>query len=534
MKRINLLIITMLLAVQTVIAIEPTAAELQTPDEIRAAAREQVISSLNLSDKARKQFEPIYDEYRAALSAAVAKANEQVNEVTPLNGMKANLMSVAATAQVKLDYIDRFAEVLSSSQIHQLYNSEGNIASKVRSRAAMVDKQGNVSMTPNSPRRFVIRKDGNLTPIDAVPAPEVKQQYYRQNGKRTALITPMGQVVESDYGKIGNYHTLRVDGRIKVVVSPDASSLVVRSDRAFMEVVKYEINGGVLTLSIDRKKCSAWTGDMNVEVCLPASPHLSRIYANSLSSVQIKGSLRTDVLTVDVDGRSSVSATGHLIAQKVTVNANGYSKFNADVLTTNHDGSVMPNGMVMYNINGRSEVSGTVVTQTFDGKANGYSSFNFGTSAYEVRFVLNGRSKLSGEIAANTLRLGLDGYSSVNSDQITFEKVAVMQLNGRSSITAKRVSAPQGANFSAKLDGYSKISIDSGSATEGFVSVSGRSEFNAPKFDVRNFAVNANDYSMADVLCSGRLKATTTSPSARINYSGNCKVETIAPTIQRK
>lgn len=534
MKRIYLTLIAILCTIGLALSAEPTATEPQTPDEIRAAAREQVISSLSLSDKARKQFEPIYDEYRAALTEAVEKANEQVNEATPLNGMKANLMSVAATAQVKLDYIDRFAEVLSSSQIHQLYNSEGNIASRVRSRAAMVDEQGNVSMTPNTPRRFVICDDGNLTPIDAVPAPEVKQQYYRQNGKRVPLLAPTGQIIESDYGKIVNYHTLRVDGRIKVIIAPSVSTLKVRSDRAFMDVVKYEMNGGVLTLSIDRKKCSAWTGDMNVEVYLPASPHLSRIYANSLSSVQIKGSLRTDVLTVDVDGRSSVSATGHLIAQKVTVNANGYSKFKANVLTTNRDGSVMSNGMVLYNVDGRSEVSGTVVTKIFVGKANGYSNLNIGTSIHEARFVLNGRSKLSGEIGATNLRVELDGYSDVNSDQITFEKVAVMLLNGRSSITAKRVSAPQGASFSAKLDGYSKISIGSGRATEGFVSVSGRSEFNAPEFDVHNLTVSANDYSTADVLCSGRLNATTTSPSARINYSGNCRVESITPTIQRK
>ena len=95
--------------------------------------------------------------------------------------------------------------------------------------------------------------------------------------------------------------------------------------------------------------------------------------ADNTASVQIKTSLRTDVLTFDVNNRASVSATGHLIAQKVTVNANGYSKFDANVLTTNRDGSTMKNGMVLYNLDGRSEVSGTVVTNTFVGKANGYS-----------------------------------------------------------------------------------------------------------------------------------------------------------------
>lgn len=566
MKRIYLILIAIFCTISVAFATEPATEEPQTPDEIRAAAREQVISSLNLSKEARRQFEPIYDEYREALAGAVRTANEQLGEVTPLNGMKANLMNVAATAQVKLDYIDRFAEVLSSAQIHQLYNSEGQIAWTVRKRAEVVDSEGNVSMNDNTlyldsalywqlanasdksealsyandamndprARVYVVGDGGKLLPIESVPAPEVKQQYYRMNGKRTPLVSPTGQIIEQDYGKIVKYHTLRVDGRIKVIIAPSVSTLKVRCDRAFMDVVEYNMRDGVLSLSIDHKKCSAWTGDMKVEVYLPVSSHLQRIYANNTASVQIKTSLRTDVLTFDVNNRASVSATGHLIAQKVTVNANGYSKFDANVLTTNRDGSTMKNGMVLYNLDGRSEVSGTVVTNTFVGKANGYSDFNIGTSIHEARFVLNGRSKLRGEISATTLRLELNGYSDVTSDQITFEKSAVLLLNGRSSITAKRMSAPQGAKFSAKLEGYSKINIGSGRATEGFVTLSGRSEFNAAKFDVRNLTVVANDYSSADVLCSGKLRATSTNPYARINYSGNCTVESVAPSIQRK
>lgn len=565
MKRIYLILIAIFCTISVAFATEPVAEEPQTPDEIRAAAREQVISSLNLSKEARRQFEPIYDEYREALAGAVRTANEQLGEVSPLNAMKVNLMNVSATAQVKLDYIDRFAEVLSSAQINQLYNSEGAIAWTVRKKA-VVDFEGNVSMNDNTfyldsalywqlanesdknevlsyvndvmndprTRTYVIGDDGKLLPIESVPAPEVKQQYYRMNGKRTPLVSPTGQIIEQDYGKIVKYHTLRVDGRIKVIIAPSVSTFKVRCDRAFMDIVKYNMRDGELSLSLDHKKYSAWTGDMKVEVYLPVSSHLQRVYANNTASVQIKTSLRTDVLTFDVNNRASVSATGHLIAQEVTVNANGCSKFDANVLTTNRDGSTMKNGMVLYNLDGRSEVSGTVVTNTFVGKANGYSDLNIGTSIHEARFVLNGRSKLRGEISATTLRVELNGYSDVMSDQITFEKSAVLLLNGRSSITAKRMSAPQGAKFSAKLEGYSKMNIGSGRATEGFVTLSGRSEFNASKFDVRNLTVVANDYSSADVLCSGKLRATTTNPYARINYSGNCTVESVAPSIQRK
>lgn len=562
MKRIYLILIAILVVAQTALAIEPAAEDPQTPDEIRAAAREQVISSLNLSKETRKKFEPIYDEYRAALTKATRTVNEQLDEATPLNGMKINLMSVAATAQVKLDYIDRFAEVLSSAQIHQLYNSEGSLAWTIR-RVAGVDFEGNVSMNDNTfyldsalywqlanesdknevlsyvkdvmndprTRTYVLGDDGKLLPIESVPAPEVKQQYYRLNGKRTPLLTPTGQIIEQDYGKVVNYHTLRVDGRIKVIIDPSVSTLKVRCDRAFMDIVKYNMRDGELSLSLDHKKHPAWTGDMKVEVYLPVSSHLSRISANNTASVQIKDRLRADVLTFDVNNRASVSATSHIYAQKVTVNANNYSKFNASVHTTNRDLSVMENGMVIYNVNNRAAVSGTVVTRTFVAKVNNYADLNGDTECYNARYVLTNRAELKGNISAHTLRMELDNYSDVRSTQITFEQSAVFELCNRSEIAAQRIS---GEKLSAQLENYSKLNIGSGRASEGYVSLSGRSECNSSNFNMRNFTIKANDYSIANVYSTGSLRLITTSPSARINYSGNCQVEKSAPSINRK
>lgn len=562
MKRIYLILIAILVAAQTALAIEPAAEDPQTPDEIRAAAREQVISSLNLSKETRKKFEPIYDEYRAALTKATRTVNEQLDEATPLNGMKINLMSVAATAQAKLDYIDRFAEVLSSAQIHQLYNSEGSLAWTIR-RVAGVDFKGNVSMNDNTfyldsalywqlanesdknevlsyvkdvmndprTRTYVLGDDGKLLPIESVPAPEVKQQYYRLNGKRTPLLTPTGQIIEQDYGKVVNYHTLRVDGRIKVIIDPSVSTLKVRCDRAFMDIVKYNMRDGELSLSLDHKMHPAWTGEMKVEVYLPVSSHLSRISANNTASVQIKDRLRADVLTFDVNNRASVSATSHIYAQKVTVNANNYSKFNASVHTTNRDLSVMENGMVIYNVNNRAAVSGTVVTRTFVAKVNNYADLNGDTECYNARYVLTNRAELKGNISAHTLRMELDNYSDVRSTQITFEQSAVFELCNRSEITAQRIS---GEKLSAQLENYSKLNIGSGRASEGYVSLSGRSECNSSNFNMRNFTIKANDYSIANVYSTGSLRLITTSPSARINYSGNCQVEKSASSINRK
>ncbi len=561
MKRIYLILIAILLAVQTAVAIEPAAEVPQTPDQIRAAAREQMISSLNLSKEERKKFEPIYDEYRAALNEATRAAKAKIDDATPLNAMKSNLRSVAATAEVKLKYIDRFAELLSSEQINRLYNSEGTLAWTIR-QVAGVDFEGNVSMNGNTfyldsalywqlanisennevlnyvnkvmldprTRTYVLGGDGQLLPLESTPAPEVKQQYYRLNGKRTPLLTPMGQTIEQDYGKIVKYHTLRVDGRIKVFIDPSATTLKVRCDRAFMDVVEYNMRDGELSLSIDHKKAPAWTGDMKVEVYLPVSSHLSRISANNSASVQLKASLRTDVLTIDINNRSLFSAE-KLYAQKVTVNANNYSRFNASVHTTNRDLQVMENGIVLYNANNRAAISGRVVTRTFVAKANNYADLNFGAECYNARYVLTNCTKLNGDIAAHTLRMELDNYSDVRSDQITFEQSAVLLLSNRSEIAAHKIS---GEKLTAQLENYSKLNISSGRASEGYVTLSGRSECNSSHFDMRDFTVRANDYSTANVYSSGKLRLVTTNQNARINYSGNCKVETVSPTIQHR
>ena len=187
--------------------------------------------------------------------------------------------------------------------------------------------------------------------------------------------------------------------------------------------------------------------------------------------------------------------------------------------------------MVLYDANNRATISGSVVTRTFVAKANNYSDLNVGAESYNARYVLTNRAKLNGDVAARTLRMELDNYSDVRSAQIAFDLTAVFEINNRSQIAAQKIS---GEKLSVKLENYSKLNISSGRASEGFVSLSGRSECNASHFDMRNFTVGANDYSTANVYSTGKLRLVTTNQNARINYSGNCKVETESPTIQRR
>ena len=187
--------------------------------------------------------------------------------------------------------------------------------------------------------------------------------------------------------------------------------------------------------------------------------------------------------------------------------------------------------MVIYNVNNRAAVSGTVVTRTFVAKVNNYADLNGDTECYNARYVLTNRAELKGNISAHTLRMELDNYSDVRSTQITFEQSAVFELCNRSEIAAQRIS---GEKLSAQLENYSKLNIGSGRASEGYVSLSGRSECNSSNFNMRNFTIKANDYSIANVYSTGSLRLITTGPSARINYSGNCQVEKSTPSINRK
>ena len=103
---------------------EQTAPGRQTLDELNAAAREEVVRLLNLSARQRKVFDPIYASYREALERAVRSVSDPVtaDDARQRTVLKERLSNIAAVAQVKRDYVDRFAEVLTAEQIRQLYN----------------------------------------------------------------------------------------------------------------------------------------------------------------------------------------------------------------------------------------------------------------------------------------------------------------------------------------------------------------------------------------------------------------------------
>lgn len=119
-------------------AAEEAAMENQSLEELNKAAREQVVRELGLSPRQRKEFEPLYKAYREALDKAVDAGGTVpgTDEASQRNILKTKLSNIAATAQVKRDYVDKFAAVLTAEQIRRLYNTEGNIGTNIK-RAAI-------------------------------------------------------------------------------------------------------------------------------------------------------------------------------------------------------------------------------------------------------------------------------------------------------------------------------------------------------------------------------------------------------------
>ena len=160
-------------------AAETAAVANQSIEELNKAAREQVVRELGLTSRQRKEFEPLYKAYREALDKAINTPDAGTDEAAQRQGLKTKLSNIAATAQVKRDYVDKFAAVLTAEQIRRLYNTEGEIGTNIK-RAA-VDRRRNQNTRLKGSGRMVTQdwgKAGDYTGISrsstsrSAPRPE--------------------------------------------------------------------------------------------------------------------------------------------------------------------------------------------------------------------------------------------------------------------------------------------------------------------------------------------------------------------------
>lgn len=451
------------------------APESQTLDQINAAAREQVIRELKLSSAQRKRFEPIYTAYRAALDRAIAADANAVagDETAQRNNLKAKLGNISATAQVKREYVDKFAEVLTAEQIRTLYNTEGSIATSLH----RMDAQRSLPMA------------------------------RKLKGSR--------RMATQDRGNVGMYTGISAASFINVKISATARTAIVTANDNAIDYVELINTKGVLQIRLNAQS----TENLSISVVLPASSALAELNLSGYAKLQSDVPIKAPNAKINLSGGASLETDVETTA--FTLGISGYSKFNGDIRT----------GDCRLDVSGGASVRSDVAcTGNCKVGINGYSKFNGSIKAASMVTAISGGALLNGAITANKLTLAISGYAKYNG---------AMDVRGQAELSATGGASVSGAFTAAdalvKLTGYAKINL-TGTGTVGTIvaSVTSGATFNAPELRVSNYRFQLSSYAKADVWCSDKLTASTTS-GAKFTYSGPVsQVEITTDGIQRK
>ncbi len=93
---------------------------------------EQIAQSLNLSQEKKSRFIPIYREYSEEMikvwNETMASSKDEMEQV------KHNIRRQERSQAVRLKYTDRFATVLTASEIQQFYKVENEIQRRLKAR----------------------------------------------------------------------------------------------------------------------------------------------------------------------------------------------------------------------------------------------------------------------------------------------------------------------------------------------------------------------------------------------------------------
>lgn len=154
-KVIYLSLITLLIAVQSVDSIAQTRGSgrqqgaqqgaqqgikqgTRTAAELSEFKFQYIVSTLGLSEAKLAKFTSIYKAYRAAIDAKLIKRSNEVACMQLLDDkeltatMLANFKNISAIADIKAEYVSKFAKVLTARQIHQLYKAEGKFSKRLK------------------------------------------------------------------------------------------------------------------------------------------------------------------------------------------------------------------------------------------------------------------------------------------------------------------------------------------------------------------------------------------------------------------
>ena len=453
-------------------AAEEAALESQSLEELNKAAREQVVRELGLSPRQRKEFEPLYKAYREALDKAVDAGGTApgTDEASQRNSLKTKLSNIAATAQVKRDYVDKFAAVLTAEQIRRLYNTEGNIGTNIK-RAA-IDRS-------RMPKRL----------------------------KGSA------RMVTQDWGKAGDYTAVAASSSFDITISPAAKTVSVTANDNVIDYLSMEREGGKLKFRIDANS----TENISVKVVLPASTALNAISASGFSTVTNLLPMKGEHISVNVS--SSASVKTDIEAGTLQLNVSGFGKFSGNIRSGKSD----------LNLSSSSRISSQIVctgTCTFD--ASGFANFSGSVEAPVFNARLSSSCSVKAPVKAPRLKISASGFAkfsgALDCQTATLDATSSASIRGRFSA----------ASFTATVAGFGRIVLDGEATVEsGKVTASSSGIFSAPKLRVANYDITASGFAQSDIWCSNHLKISVTS-SARAIYDGPCTVESVSDNIRRR
>lgn len=454
-------------------AAETAAIENQSLDELNKAAREHVVRELKLSSRQRKEFEPLYKAYREALDKAIdAQANTTAtDEASQKRSLKAKLANIAATAQVKRDYVDKFAAVLTAEQIRQLYNTEGNIGTSIK------------------------RSNANRS-------------------RETRSLNGSGRMVTQNRGAAGDYSSLSVGRNIDVTISPAATDITITADDNVIDYVEAVNNGGRLELRINARS----TSNISVSAVIPASTHLGTIDASSYSKVDCKMPLKGPSVKINITSGASVSADAD--AGNLDLTVSSYGKFEGKIASTDCTVNITSGASAQADI----RCSGSCTL-----KATSYAKFKGDIEAASFRGDIPSGASVNGALTVTgELSLDVTSYGKFNGSM----HAGTARLAALSGGVIN--SAFSGGSFSAGATSYGKINLK-GSATvaSGTIKLTSGGTFDAPDLRVGNYRITATSYAKANVFCTGKLTTETTS-GGKVRYDGPCTVEALSESVRRR
>ena len=363
-------------------AAETAAVANQSIEELNKAAREQVVRELGLTSRQRKEFEPLYKAYREALDKAVNTPDAGTDEAAQRQGLKTKLSNIAATAQVKRDYVDKFAAVLTAEQIRRLYNTEGEIGTNIK-RAA-VDRRRN--------------------------------QNTRLKGS--------GRMVTQDWGKAGDYTGISAAAFFDVTVSPTARTISVTADDNVIDYLVLERDGGTLKFRVNANN----TENISVSVVVPASAALRQISAGSYGKVTCKLPLKGPSVAV------SVSSYGSVIADIDTpgtaqLNVSSYGKFSGSVRCNDCELRVSSYGSAQAPVDCRNNCQVTV---------GSYAKFSNDIKASVLTLKISSGASVSSTLISDALTLSVDSYAKCSGAVTVNSRQAKLTVSSGGSFSGSR------------------------------------------------------------------------------------------------